>query len=758
MQNSILINRGAGALACVLLLASGMALMGNEREVVERSGRDYAAQQLLRRGQALLEAGDTERGIRMLETVIEQNPTHDLRFQAHLDLGRHYVAVRDQTKAVESLGSLYAIKSSRRDADGKVAELTGKDLDIYLEGVYLTGVAYFHARRYSGAFASFRELTSNYPNSVWANQAYYYIGMSHYAQENWSKAIENLGLVGTFIDPDSPAVEYVEAGHRFYVKILDKDLSVLNMLNQEVTVSLQSASGDHETLVCTPQRNDTTIYVGSILTSLGTATPENGILEVIGGDTITVTYIDDSDKQGQKNVKRTKVVKVVSTGTLAFMRGTYEGNADAAFLGQPVFVRVRDVDLDISPAADTVDVRISSLYMPEAESEVESDATPAAGFSLGEFLQEKGAELSVRDEVVLTLTEVGQAPVHTGEFIGSLMVISDEEGQTPNLTDNQKSLSARVGDVIVARYVDAITGQGHTEVEVTAQLPVFDEIDSSPRADQDVVSEAVLRAQKETVEAEAYLEIARIFQSMGLKRGAKTRSDQGLERVDFAIRSSAAIPPSLRERAFQIKWNLYLAQDNFNAAMATCRSFSALFPGSPLVDNALMGIAKIHLNRQEYDEAIRILSQMSNMPGSRLNAEAAFMVAQTQERRDAARGASAGISAYMSCARRFPNSEFAGPSLAKVLDYQISTRNFAEADNLLSQIFLDYQDEAFLDTMLMKWVDVAVAMGNYHKASEKANQLLFEYPGSVHASKVTEQLAKIENALGKQDNNADGVE
>ena len=67
-----------------------------------------------------------------------------------------------------------------------------------------------------------------------------------------------------------------------------------------------------------------------------------------------------------------------------------------------------------------------------------------------------------------------------------------------------------------------------------------------------------------------------------------------------------AMATALREKALSIKWNLYLAQDDFAMAMGTCKAFSLLYPESPLVDNALMGIGKIFLKRREYKDAIQV--------------------------------------------------------------------------------------------------------------------------------------------------------
>ena len=52
--------------------------------------------------------------------------------------------------------------------------------------------------------------------------------------------------------------------------------------------------------------------------------------------------------------------------------------------------------------------------------------------------------------------------------------------------------------------------------------------------------------------------------------------------------------------------------------------------------------------------------------------------------------------------------------------------------------------------MLLKWVEVALRMGDYAKAKEKCEHLIFSYPGSEHARKAkAEYLPSIRKMLDK---------
>jgi TolA-binding protein len=287
------------------------------------------------------------------------------------------------------------------------------------------------------------------------------------------------------------------------------------------------------------------------------------------------------------------------------------------------------------------------------------------------------------------------------------------------------------------------------------------EIDSRPRATQNVVPDPVIRAKKEIVEATAYLELAKIFKSMGLAKGAKEKSAEGLDRVDGILRTESPIPSALREEAFKLKWELYIAQDDFADAVTTCRLFNRLYPDSPFVDQALMGIGTIRLENKDHAEAIKVFQQILTMPNSQVKAEAQFRIAECIEAQAAARPrpatapagpSEAAIQQYKLCADRYPESPFAGQALAKLVDYHVEQKDYARAEDLLTQVFQDYPDGDFLDGMLLKWVIVAYRMNDFQKAYNKCSQLIFEYPASPHAKKAKEILPKIESRVkGKEE-------
>ena len=706
-----------------------------EEGAAKASEGDFAAGRLLDKAQELIDGGEQDRGVKILETILEQYPSSPVRYKAYLALGKHYLSIHDQAKAIAYLRNLKQLETPDEPLSAEMKE-------VYLEGLYLTGVSYFKTRQYAAAFPMLRKITTDYPNTVWANQSYYFIGMCHFAQGNWNKAIEALGLVGTFVDPESPTVQYVEAGRRFFVKIDDGDLPVLSRLGKEVSVIVQAASGDNETVVCAPLAGNDNVFIGSIPTELGLAKAGDKVLQVVGGDKIDTKYVDDNTKDGTKDVPRQSGVKVVSTASVAFTLGDFESRSAAAFLGQPAFALLTDADKDAGAEADSITVKIVSRYKEEEE----ATASKEAGVDVEKLFREGEQTYQIRDEVVLKLTEIGQPPVRSGRFGGKLELQNFREDQPIDKAD--QVLTCAIDDEIVATYVDELHIAGDSPRQVTAIVRVISEIDGRPQATQYVVSDPVIAARKNIVEASAYLELGKIFKSMGLVKGASEKCDEGLERVEQIVRSRTPMPASINEEAFKIKWELYLVKDDYGAAIQTCQLFNRLYPDSPFVDQALMQIGNIKYENKDYHEAVGIYRQILALTKSQAKAEAQYHIAEATESLTKP-GSEAAINEFKLCAERYPDSEFAGASLAKLVDYHIETKDYGQANELLDQIFQDYPDAQFLDGMLLKWVIVSYRMNDFEKAYEKCSQLLFEYPESRFAERAKAILPKIEERVKK---------
>ncbi len=718
---------------------------------------DRRAKHLFDKAIELMEYKQYERGLAMLDTIIRDSQGNILGYQAHMAKGKHYL---EQRMSKEALSHFLLLSRLLAPAPGETQ--TPEVEELYRESLFQSGLAYYQSGQYTAAFPMFRQLTEVAGKSHWANKAYYYIGMSHYNLKNWNKAIDALSLVGTEVqDTEEGKIGSVEIGQRFYAKITDADIPVLRKLGKDVKAKVEVSSGDSEILIGVPIAGKKDEALTSAPTEIGPPKPGDGVLQMVGGDTLTVTYLDDSTRDGEKNVERSGIVKAVSTGTIGFFLGDFSTPAYIAFPGQPQAIMLRDADLDTSPKAETFTVTVRSLYqVAAAESAADNAEEVLDIFDIDESDEDAWRE---RDRVTLTLTETGEGDIiRTGIFTGKANLAPLGEN-TPDSNDD--ILHCDELDELEVTYTDTVHLYGDQPRTTISRIKVSGSVNSGVTADQFVVFEAVLKARKNAVEAEALKGLGEIYKDMGLDERASQRADESLKKVNDIILDRNKITSDLLERAFQLKWESEILKDDFAAATATCQAFNRLYPQSVLADQALMALSKALAEKGDYTEAVASYQRVLALANPVSAAEAQFRIGevlQKQVKEEFAdehnskwtstglskasaqqRAMGSAIAAYRRTYEAYPESAYAASALREVVSHYVETEDFAQADDLLEQVFADFPDAPFLDEMLLMWAQVAYRMGDNGVAQAKLQQLVFDYPSSKHVAEAQKKLAAL---------------
>lgn len=720
---------------------------------------DRQAKHLFDKAIELMEYKQYERGLAMLNTVVRDNQGNILAHRANMAMGKHFL---DQSKPKDALNYFMLLTRVLAPVPG---QKQNEELEeLYHEALFQAGFSQYQAGQYSAAFPLFRQLTEVAGKSKWANMAYYYIGMSHYNLKNWNKAIDSLSLVGTEVADSGEKMGRVEIGQRFYAKITDADIPVLRKLGQPVKAEVRVASGDAEMLEGVAVAGKPDEVLASAPTAIGLPKPGDGVIQMVGGDTMTVTYLDDSTLDGRKGVPRSGKVRAVSTGNIGFFLGDYSTPAYIAFPGQPQAIVLRDADLDTSAAAESVQVTVKSYQKVDAAESSAGATNTMDIFADKDSDKDKWKE---RDSITVTLTEQGEgAQIRSGIFIGKINLAPVQAGVAPSPTD--QVLHCDELDELRVTYTDKVHLYGEEPRENESRIKVAGSVNSGVTADQFVVFEDLLKARKESVEAEALVGLGSIYKDMGLDSRAAQRAVEALKKVDPVIMNRGKLPGELVESAFKLKWESELLQDNFAAATATCLAFNRLYPESVLADQALMTLGRSLTQKGAYKDAVDVYSRVLQLQNPISAAEAQFRIGETLQKQAEEASAAAdesnskwgvsgmnaatalqnrmapAIAAYRKTYESYPESSFAAEALGRVVRHYVDTEDYAQAAALLENVFANYPDAAFLDEMLMHWAKVAYKMGDLEMSKAKLRQLVFDYPSSKHVSEAQKKLAAME--------------
>jgi len=723
---------------------------------------DREAKRLYDQAVELLDMKQFDRGLGMLETVARDHQGTMLAHMAQMAMGKHHLAQRQYPEALNHFLLLSRLLEPKPGVDQSPQEK-----ELHREALFRAGQAHYEAGQYAACFPLFRRVTEVAEKTPWANQAYYYIGMSHYQLKNWNKAIDSLSLVGTEVEEPTgegdDALGRIEIGERFYAKIEDADIPIMRRLGQPVRARVQVASGDAEEIDGAPVPGRENQMLASAPTALGLPKPNDGVIQMVGGDLLTVTYMDDSTMDGSKGIPRSGRVRAVSTGVVGFYLGDMATPSAVAYPGEPQVVMLRDADLDASAAAEQVTLTVTSRSkVPEAETEESDDL-------LDIFAKEDDKQSwRDRDSITLTLGEVGDGPdIRSGIFVGKVQLAAADADT--KAVANDSVLHVQELDELVVTYTDTVHLYGDEPRETEARVKVSGSVNSGVTADQYVVFDELLKSRKGVVEAEALVGLGAIYKDMGLDERAKQRAKEALDRVDPIIVARLKLPGDVVETAFRLKWESELLKDDFAAASATCLAFNRLYPESVLADQALMALGRSLVDRGDFVAAVAAFGKVLELENPISAAEAQFRIGEALQK-DAEKKAEAAdlhgskwgtgglgkatelqtmmgpaITAYRRCYEVFPESAFAAEALGRVVRHYVDTENFAQASDLLQSVFKDYPDAAFLDEMLLLWANVAFRTGDTELAKAKLRQLVFDYPSSPHLEEAQRKLAGLES-------------
>jgi len=337
---------------------------GSRGSIVE----DRAARKLLEAGDARLDAGEAAKAVEVWQSVIERYPRSKIRFDSHLRLGNHLL---NKERAFDRARTHFESASVDENGDeGQRAEATLK-----------IGICFFEARNFGRCFKSMRDVIEKFPVSPQVNQSYYYIGLGHFQEGHYSRAIAALERVGTALPAPEPgaekAMEILEAGKRFFVRIEDADLAALEQ-GKSIAVSVSAKSGDKEIVSCTPIGRNVRVVVGSIPTALGKPKPGNGTLEIRGGDTISIRYLDSHTAQGSSEKEILREVQVVGTGDVRILDGAFSETLQGVVLGRGINLQVTDADYDLTDDADVLKATVDVYREKPPEELAALDAQAAA--------------------------------------------------------------------------------------------------------------------------------------------------------------------------------------------------------------------------------------------------------------------------------------------------------------------------------------------------------------------------------------------
>ena len=751
---------------------------------------DRAAKKLIEAGDARLDANEATKAVEIWKSVIERYPRSRLRFDAHLKLGNYFL---DRERVYDRARVHFeAAAVEENSSEEQRAEATLK-----------LGVCFYHARNFGKSFQVMRDVIEKFPVSPQVNEAYYYIGLGHFQLGHYSRAIQALEKVGTTFSGEVGKAEKLEAGKRLFVRIEDAALAVLEP-NQAVKVTCKATSGDEETVDCFPVGRNVRLVVGSVPTRLGNPAPNNGTLEIHGGDKVQVKYTDEHTADKKLNANVLKEVTVVGTAMASITDGAFSETVNGAVLGKGVNLRIIDADGDVSANADRIAATIQ-LYRLKTDEELETEAIartklPAAAEPPAAVKKPGDAAPAVVvpeidhwklvDSVKVTLTEtkpqaiatdrpavtksspeqppaaadsataklataaspdsanvtVDDKSIHSGVFQATVSL-----AKADTIIPNDDILQALPSDEVRLIYLDEVhSKEGTRQVQAVARC--LEGNIGGVRVTKAEISDQELKIQTQLRTADALTQIANRYKEFGLHAKAAEKYAQALAVCEEVADDARRLKGSLLEQLYVQLWNIYFAMDKLELSAAMCERLQSEFPNSGFVDDALLRLAEVARKQGNLERAIGVYSRLVAMQTSQLRGEAQFGVAECYEvmagkvqGEAAAQLRDRSFQEFKRVYDQFPESGRVGEAVAKMANYYYIQKDYARAIDTFETVLNNQPDAKFLDVILFNYGRCLFRMDRKADAQRRFEQLISEFPESplaADAKKISEALAK----------------
>lgn len=743
---------------------------------------DRAARKLIEAGESRYDAEEIPKALEIWRSVIERYPRSRVRFTAHMKLGDYFLN-RDRSY------------DRARTHFEEVSAESNRDEETRADATLKTGICFYHSRNYGKCFQIMRDVIEDFPVSGQVNQAYYYIGLGHFQLGHYSRSISALEKVGTTLSDEDDQSAKLEAGKRFFIKIEDADLAVLDP-DESLNVTCRTSSGDEETVACFPVGRNVRLVLGSIPSRLGKPQPGNGTLEVKGGDKVTVEYIDQQTADQEVDRQLLHEVTIVGNGHVTITDGAFRESIQGVVLGKTVNLQISDPDRDTTDSADkiTATVEIHRLKTDEeledeaakkaleAAEKPEALATPVPDdtsplddplleeeeqverYKLVDSVQVSLSEVRRVIEVTAIPLETGETPavpdgtnpdtppvdppenpspepapeddsIHSGIFQAVIPVTNDGE-----INSGDDVLQALPGDQVRVKYLDELhMAEGVNEL--TAQARCLEGNIGGVRVTRARITDQELRIQTQLKTADALTQIGNRYKEFGLTAKAKEKYALALRVCEGVMSEVQRMRGRLLEETYVQLWHIYFAMDRLNLAAAMCQRLQNEFPASGFVDDALLQLADVAREAGDLNRAISIYSRLANMKTSQLRGEAQFGIAECYDAMAEAAEGNGSVQLrdrsfleYKKVFDHFPESGRVGDAVAKMADHYYEQKDYARAIDTFETVLENHPDAKFLDVILFNYGRCLFRMQRVPDAVRRFEQLIGDFPESPLAT------------------------
>ncbi|HEY3787936.1 MAG TPA: tetratricopeptide repeat protein, partial [Urbifossiella sp.] len=445
------------------------------------------------------------------------------------------------------------------------------------------------------------------------------------------------------------------------------------------------------------------------------------VLNLTGSDVVEAVYKDERRPAMMPAITLSASARLLTDGKLDCTDSEYQKEITAVHVGERLYLKVVDADLDRTPERDKARVRVRT---------------------------KRGEDETI--ELVETLS-------HSGIFTGSALLKPAEKPTPGNLKPDAAELECYFGDTIEVLYVDeraASTADG--KLESTATIAVVLGTDGKLQAFSKSFSDEEIAVNTQFKIAESHYELFKSHKS--LSRMAEATDD--LEAGRRVLREVIEDYPNPKYKAQVLFLSGQFAQElqQYGEAVQAYQTIVKQYPEHPLAPSAQFKLAQTLEEAKQFDLALEAyVTLAATYPKDPLIADVMIRISEhfykTENYKVAAQVGEKFAEKFGSD-RRAPKMAF------RVGQAYYHDKQYAKAAETFDKFAKQYRDDPDLSPQAMFWAGESYrTAGNMKKAFESYNKCRWDYPATEPAKfargrlALPEMLRQFEEASSGLDKN-----
>ena len=318
----------------------------------------------------------------------------------------HY---KDQPEAIEArfgIGETYLAQKVFDQAEEIFVALSeSSDPRITIKAEFLRGLLAIRQGNNEEARRIFLSVLERVPDADLANQTLYNLAEVYGLEQRYLTQLETLRTVGRL---GRESKQWHTPGSALSVVVQDPDLGISRGEIRIPVLVRTDPGGDEEHSFLLSGGAGHGIFLTEIPSVLGEANPNDGILQVTGGDIITVDYPEDFKSEFQFDFLSNTRLRVASNGSLKVASSEIPNEEDPTFTdslkkelaeqaddqpkaavrprnqlkpGNLIYVQVSDGDRDLTAAPDSIPIKLKASSGDEVQTEITEESAHGGLFS-----------------------------------------------------------------------------------------------------------------------------------------------------------------------------------------------------------------------------------------------------------------------------------------------------------------------------------------------------------------------------------------